>query len=164
MRPAAGDDVAAGVARAAYTVASAGGSLPLSSVDRTAITSAVCTVFGRADDIDLEQLTPIDSIDLVRLVDDPAVRLELVRVLTVIALLDGVVEQPKLSLVLDFASALHVHGEFLDAIVQLSVNHVRWVAFDQIRANVATIPAGRGCPTIRTGRPCRTTATRSTPR
>jgi hypothetical protein len=141
VRSAVSDDVAAGVARAAYTVASAGGSLPLSTADQRAIASAVRTVFGRTtDEVDVDQLTAVDSVDLVRLVDDPALRLDLVRVLAVIALLDGAVEQPKLSLVLDFASALHVHGEFVDAIAQLSLNHVRWVAFDQIRANVATIP------------------------
>ena len=75
-----------------------------------------------------------------RVVEDPATRLDLVRVLAVIALLDGAVEQRKLELVLDVASSLHVHGEFVDAVHQLALNHVRWVAYDQIRANVATIP------------------------
>ena len=54
--------------------------------------------------IDVGALSPIDSVDLVRVVDDPAVRLQLVRVLAVIALLDGVVEQPKLEAVLDIAT------------------------------------------------------------
>ena len=33
-----------------------------------------------------------------------------------------------------------MHGEFVDALLQLSIDHVRWVADDTIRANVATIP------------------------
>jgi hypothetical protein len=134
------DDQAAAIARAAFTVASAGGTRPLSVADQRAITSAVATVFRSDHDVDLGALRPIDSVDLVRVVDDPAVRLQLVRVLAVIALLDGLVEQPKLEAVLDIATALHVHAEFVDAIHQLSLNHVRWVAYDMIRANVATIP------------------------
>ena len=33
-----------------------------------------------------------------------------------------------------------MEAEFVDAIEQLSLDHVRWVAYDMIRANVATIP------------------------
>jgi hypothetical protein len=134
------DEQAAAIAGAAYTVASGRGTLPLSPADRRAITSALATVFGFAGAIDVATLQPLDSVDLVRVVEDPDVRLQLARVLAVIALLDGVVEQPKLEAVLDIATALHVHAEFVDAIHQLSLNHVRWVAYDMIRANVATIP------------------------
>jgi hypothetical protein len=133
-------DAATAVARAAYTVASAGGALPLSPADRRAIPTALATVFGATAPVDVDRLTPIDSVDLVRVVDEPGARLDLVRVAAVIALLDGIVEQVKLDLVLDLASALHVHADFVDAIHQLSLNHVRWVAADTIRANVATIP------------------------
>ena len=94
-------------------------------------------MFNRHDALDLDHLAPIASTDLVPIIDDPAMGLDLVRVL---ALLDGVVEQAKLELVIDVASALHVHAEFVDAIQQLVRDHVYWVADDTIRANVATIP------------------------
>jgi hypothetical protein len=128
------------VERAAYTVASAGGSTPLSVADRRAITSALRTVFGCDDEIDVDSLTVTSSTDVAEQLPSAATRLDLVRVLAVLALLDGVVEQPKLQLVVDMASALHVHAEFVDAIHQLSLDHVRWVGHDMIRANVATIP------------------------
>jgi hypothetical protein len=128
------------VACAAYTVASAGGSTPLSAEDRRAITSALWTVFGCRDEIEIDSLTVTSSTDVAEQVQSDATRLDLLRVLAVLALLDGVVEQPKLELVVDMASALHVHAEFVDAIHQLSLDHVRWVAHDMIRANVATIP------------------------
>ena len=133
-------EVATAVAGAAFTVATAGGTLPLSQADRAAITSVLPTVFSSGEPVDVDKLEPVVSGDLVRVVEDPSTRLDLVRVLAVIALLDGVVEQRKLELVLDVASSLHVHAEFVDAIHQLALNHVRWVAYDQIRANVATIP------------------------
>jgi hypothetical protein len=134
------DDQARAITRAAFTVATAGGTLPLSTADRRGITGALATVFNRDDAPDLDHLAPIASTDLVRVVGEPAMSLDLVRVLAVLALLDGVVEQAKLELVLDVASALHVHAEFVDAIQQLVRDHVHWVADDMIRANVATIP------------------------
>lgn len=140
MHDVASEPVATAIANAAYTVASAGGSLALSPADRAAIPSALRTIFGHAGAVDVDQLTTIASADLVRVVEDPALRLDLVRVLAVIALLDGAVEQPKLALVLDIATALHVQADFVDAIHQLALNHVRWAAYDMIRANVATIP------------------------
>ena len=129
------------VASAAHTVASAGGTTPLSPADRRAIGSALRTVFGCRDDIDLDALEVISSTHVAEVLEDPAARLDLVRVLAVLALLDGVVEQPKLELVVDMASALLVHAEFVDAVHQLSLDHVRWVGHDMIRANVATIPS-----------------------
>ena len=113
---------------------------PLSPADRLAITSSLRTVFGGRDDIDPDGLTVMASTDIAEQIEAPATRLDLVRVLAVVALLDGVVEQPKLELVVDVATALHVHAEFVDAIHQLSLDHVRWVGHDMIRANVATIP------------------------
>jgi hypothetical protein len=131
---------ASAIARAAYTVATTSGTTPLSAADHRAIASAMSTVFGHDGPVDVDSLTPIDSVDLVRIVEDDALRLTLVRVLGVLAFLDGVIEQGKLRLVLDIASALHVEAEFVDAIEQLSLDHVRWAAYDMIRANVATIP------------------------
>jgi hypothetical protein len=128
------------IARAAYTTATANGTAPLSAADRRAITGALRTVFGRDDDVDLDALAPIPSIDLVHSLNDEQLCTNVVRVLAVVAFLDGVVEQSKLEYVLDVASALHVHAEFVDALHQLALNHVRWVAHDMIRANVATIP------------------------
>jgi hypothetical protein len=45
------------IARAAFTTATAGGALPLSTADRRAITGALWTVFGGDRDLDLDVLT-----------------------------------------------------------------------------------------------------------
>jgi hypothetical protein len=128
------------IARIAFTVATAGGTTPMSDADRDAIASAVRVVFGHPEPVAVGGLDCTSSADLVRVVDDEAMPLDLVRVLAVIALLDGVIEQGKIGLVLDVASALHVHAEFVDGLHQLHLDHVEWAAFDMIRANVATIP------------------------
>ena len=130
------------LARAAFTVASTGGTTPLSEADRRAIVSALPTVFGCSPppDADVDSLDCVASGDLVRRIADPERRLELVRVLAVLALLDGAVEKGKLGIVLDVATSLHVHGEFVDALYQLTLDHARWARFDMIRAGTMTVP------------------------
>jgi hypothetical protein len=128
------------IARAAWTVASTAGTTPLSSADERAITGALATVFGSTDPVDLQALTPIASAELVRTITDPEGQLELVRVLAVLALLDGGIEKDKIALVIDMATALHVQAEFVDALTQLHLDHARWAGFDMIRANTMTIP------------------------
>ena len=128
------------IARAAWTVTSTAGTTPLSTADERGITGALATVFGSTDPIDLDALTPIASGELVRTIIDPEHQLELVRVLAVLALLDGGIEKGKIGIVVDIATALHVQAEFVDALTQLQLDHARWAGFDMIRANTMTIP------------------------
>lgn len=133
------DDQVEPVLGAMVTVAAAGGAAPLSPADQRGIVAALEVLFGRSD-VELgADLTGATSGEVAGAVEGEAAA-ELVRVLAVLALLDGVVEQPKLALVEDFATALRVHSEFVDDVVQLSLDHVGWVAHDLIRANVDTIP------------------------
>lgn len=67
-------------------------------------------------------------------------RLNAIRLLAVMALDDGVIEDTKLALVGRYAAALEVHADFVTAIAALLANDIAWAAFDQIRHNVATIP------------------------
>jgi hypothetical protein len=113
------------IARAAWTVASTAGTTPLSTADERGITGARSTVFGYHDPLDLHALTPIASGELVRTITDPERRLELIRVLAVLSLLDGGIEKDKLGLVVDMATALHVQAEFVDALSQLHLDHAR---------------------------------------
>jgi hypothetical protein len=128
------------IARAAWTVASTAGTTPLSTADERGITGALSTVFGYHDPVDLGALPRIASGELVRTITDPERRLELIRVLAVLALLDGGTEKGKLGIVVDMATALHVQAEFVDALTQLHLDHARWAGFDMIRANTMTIP------------------------
>jgi hypothetical protein len=98
------------------------------------------TVFGQSAIHDIDAVSTVSSGEVVRSIEDGDLRLNVVRVLAVVALLDGMIEKEKISLVLDFASALHVHAEFVDALHQLHLDHARWVGYDMIRANVFTIP------------------------
>jgi hypothetical protein len=85
------------IVRAASTVVTMGGTAPFSAADKRGISSAMVTVFGDTSERDLDSLKPISSGELVRVLGDEEVRLDLVRVLAVLALLDGMVEKPRSS-------------------------------------------------------------------
>ena len=72
---------ATAIAAAAWTVATTGGSTPLSAADRRGIASAMATVFGDTSLSDLDTIQPVSSGELVRLIDEDSLRLDLVRVL-----------------------------------------------------------------------------------
>ncbi|MEZ5134152.1 MAG: hypothetical protein R2699_03600 [Acidimicrobiales bacterium] len=67
-------------------------------------------------------------------------RLLCVRLAAVMAFVDGRVDDAKMTRVLALARALGVHADFVTAVHELLVGEVAWVAADQIRHNIATIP------------------------
>ena len=131
---------ASAIARALVSVASANGNLPLSAADRRAVDAAAPVLLGVDDVLDADRLDPIEPAGLADSVRDVPLRLWTIRMLAVMAFTDGVVESPKLQLVLDFADALEVRADFVRAIRELEHDNVRWAAHDAIRQNVASIP------------------------
>jgi hypothetical protein len=121
-------------------VASADQTEALSAADRAGIASGYRMVFGGEHLLDLDALELTTPVDLAAAIGDPDLRLNVVRVLAVMALVDGVVDQRKLQDVLAFAAALEVQQDFVQAVHELVQDHVAWVAFDEIRHNVETIP------------------------
>jgi hypothetical protein len=128
------------VLRAMRTVATAGGSEPMSNADRRGIAAAYHTVFGLDGEVEpdgLENLAPGDA--ATSIVGD-ALRFDAVKLLAVMALVDAVVDQTKLQLVVDFARALDVDEDFVTDLHHLLDNDIKWTAIDLLRHNIATIP------------------------
>ncbi len=128
------------VVRALGTVASAGGATPLSVADRRALRAAGPTVLGVEVGDDDGGLAPTAAADLAAAVASDDVRLTTARMLAVMAFTDGVVENAKLALAIEFAGALGVRADFVRALAELKADNVNWVAHDQIRQNVASVP------------------------
>ncbi|MCV7178130.1 hypothetical protein [Mycolicibacterium sphagni] len=131
---------AALVLAAMRTVASANNTLPLSTADVRGIRGAHTTVFGQPGALDVDALPSVSPEELRRVVSRDELRLNAIRMLSAMALNDGVIEDAKLALVGRYAAALDVHQDFVTAIAALLANDIAWAAFDQIRHNVATIP------------------------
>lgn len=133
-------DQAVAIVRAMATVASDRGGEPLSIMDRRGLDAAWQIVLGQVGPAGTEVLVPIDPAQVATTVVDAEVRLTAVRLAAVTAFVDGVVEQGKLQRVVDLAAALDVHPAFVQAIVHMAADDVRWAGLDMLRHNVASIP------------------------
>jgi hypothetical protein len=130
---------ATAVVAALADVASAGGAEALSLSDHGGLRAAWATVLEQPGDVP-ELSGPIDPASLAAAVVDPDVRLLCVRLAAVMAFDDGRVDEAKLRRVLLVADALDVRADFVTAVHELLAGDVAWVAADQIRHNIATIP------------------------
>lgn len=128
------------IVRAMATVAGAGGRQPRSAMDDIGLRAAWSTVFGLPEGVPVDQLAPIDAPTLAATVADPRLRLDAVRLLAVMAFVDGVVDDTKLRLVLDLAAALQIDARFVTALTHLLDDDIRWAGLDMLRANVESIP------------------------
>lgn len=131
---------ATAVLRAMRTVATAGGTEPMSNADRRGIAAAHHTVFGFDDDIEPDDLVNLGPDDAAGLLEGDELRFDAVKLLAVMALVDAVVDDAKLQLVLAFANALGVHEDFVEDLRHLVDDDVKWAAVDLLRHNIETIP------------------------
>jgi hypothetical protein len=134
------DDLQAeAVLRSLYTVATGGGSTPLSVADGWGVTGAHRTLLGRAGDVDLGTLTPIEPAEVATALGGEA-RLDLLRAQAVMVLVDAVIEDRKFSVLFDTADAFDVEPGFVTAYRSLMADDVATAAAGFLRANVASIP------------------------
>lgn len=131
---------AAAVVGALIGVAGLRGTVPLSRADVSGIAGVWHTVFGIGRPIGSDALTPVTPTEVADLVEDPSLRLLCVRLAAVMAFTDGTVDAAKLTEVVALADALGVDGDFVHAVHAMLAGDVAWVAADQIRHNIATIP------------------------
>lgn len=132
-------DSATAVLEALADVASAGGAESLSLADRAGLRAAWTTVLDQRGEVPDVGAGATPAAVAKRLTD-PDVRLLAVRLAAVMAFVDGRVDDAKLTHVLRLARALDVHADFVTAAHELLSGEVAWVAADQIRHNIATIP------------------------
>lgn len=136
----ASDAEAAAIVGALVGVASVGGTVSLSHADVKGIAGVWHTVFGIVRPIDGEVLAPGTPTEVAEAVPDPTMRLLCVRLAAVMAFVDGTVDDAKLAEVLRLADALGVDADFVHAVHSMLEGDVAWVAADEIRHNIATIP------------------------
>ena len=61
------------------------------------------------------------------------------RFLAVIALVDGVADEKKIAAVLEFATALDIHEDYLKELSEAALNHIQWVIADMNRQNIQSV-------------------------
>ena len=113
--------------------------------DRTALAAAARWMFG----VDTAAVTaPLPAIDPARLADAlsaPALRVEAVRFLTVMAFVDGTIDPAKIARVVEYADALGVHEESIDEIAAAARGSLDWALAHMVRDNMTSV-IGRPWP------------------
>ena len=134
MHIAATPDQARAILAAMLTVASSGRGA--SDADRASIAAAARCIFK----LDAPAPAPLRPADIAReLAANPELAKEAVSFATVMAFVDGEIDNAKLEAVLALAAALGVHADFVDDIVRLAQGRLRDATAHMIRANLQSI-------------------------
>jgi hypothetical protein len=139
MLPSATPAEARSILGAMASVASAAGTSPLSAADRATLEAAHHYVFRVTGALALDTLPPVSPARLAADIPDPALREHAARLLAVMALVDGRLDERKIGIVLEHAHALGIHADYLRQLAEAAQGHLQWVAMDMMRRNIGSI-------------------------
>lgn len=120
-------------------VATAGGSRSLTAADRRALDAFDRFVLRRDPTCDLEGLPQASPTQLAAALQGAEVRTHVVQFLVVMALVDGVIDEVKIAIVIDYAKALEVHEDAVRQVAELGRGNLAWVRADVQRQNLLSI-------------------------
>jgi len=127
-------DQARAILKTMFAIAAVG---PLTEADRASIVAAARYIFRL--DIDASTMTAPAATDLQLLAADPALANEAVRFATVMAFVDGTLDNKKLTAVLALAAKLGVKQDFVDDVAELAQGHLHDATAHMIRANLESV-------------------------
>lgn len=133
-------DQARAILKAMYSVAAAG---PVTDADRASINAAMHYIFRLNPDPSVMQVP--SPAELQALAANPALANEAVRFATVMAFVDGKLDDAKLQTVLGLAAKLGVKEDYVNDIAELAQGHLHDATAHMIRANMESI-LGRPWP------------------
>lgn len=133
-------DQARAILKTMFSVAAAG---PVTDADRASINAAARYIFRLAADPSV--MAPPSAAELQSLAADPALANEAVSFATVMAFVDGTLDNKKLNAVLALAATLGVKADFVDDVAELAQGHLHDATAHMIRANMESI-LGRPWP------------------
>ena len=122
---------------AMHAVAAAGPTV--TEADRASVVAAARFIFRLDPPPDLAGLTAPRQVELEALAAKPALATEAVRFATVMAFVDGTLDNAKLNAVLRLAATLGVRADFVDDIAEVAQGHLRDATSHMIRANLESL-------------------------
>jgi tellurite resistance protein len=125
------------ILKAMHAVAAAGPAV--TEADRASLRAAARYIFKLALPPDIATLAPPTSDELAALKAKPDLATEAVRFATVMAFVDGNLDNAKLAAVLQLADTLGVTTDFVHDIAQVAHGHLRDATAHMIRANLESI-------------------------
>jgi hypothetical protein len=127
-------DQARAILKAMYSVAAAG---PVTDADRASINAAMHYIFRLNPDPSVMRVP--SPAELQALAASPALANEAVRFATVMAFVDGKLDDTKLQTVLGLAGKLGIKEDYVDDIAKLAQGHLRDATAHMIRANLESV-------------------------
>jgi hypothetical protein len=127
-------DQARAILKAMYSVATAGS---VTDADRASINAAARYIFRLAPDTSV--MTSPSAAELQALAANPALANETASFATVMAFVDGKLDDTKLEAVLALAGKLGVKADYVDDVAKLAQGHVRDATAHMVRANLESI-------------------------
>src|SRR5688572_24610990 len=125
------------VLSAMLAVASSVGAL--TEADRASIAAAARYIFRLKQPVDLASLAPPDGETLNMLSANTELARETASFATVMAFVDGRIEEAKLRKVLELAASLGVRDDFIDDIAKLAQGRLQDATAHMIRANLESV-------------------------
>jgi|SRR4030088_2354085 tellurite resistance protein len=137
------------ILKAMRAVAAAGPAI--TAADRASIVAAARYIFQIELTPDLAGLAAARAEELEALAAKPDLATEAVRFATVMAFVDGTLDNAKLDAVTGLAATLGVKADFVDDIAEVAQGHLRSATARMVRANLESLTANRRIRTT----PCR---------
>jgi hypothetical protein len=135
------NDAALLVLAALRRVATAGGSRCLTAADRRALDAFDRFVMWRDPASDLDDILEASPTQLAATLQSDDVRTHVVQFLVVMAFVDGVIDEVKIPIVIDYAKALEVQEDAVRQLAELGRGNLAWVRADVQRQNLLSIIA-----------------------
>jgi len=110
----------------------------LSDTAHKALVAAAKHVFDPSD-IRVEDLPPVTAHELADVLKTETVAGWAVRFLSVMALVDGVLDKGKIAMVLEYAAALEVCEPYLKQLSEAARDHLEWALADMTRQNIKSL-------------------------
>ena len=120
-------------------VATGRGTAPLSAADRIALDAFDRFILRRESGLDPDALPDVSPAQLAAAIADADARNHVVQFLVVMAVVDGVVGERRISVVVEYARALDSHEEAVRQLAELGRGNLAWVRADMARQNLLSI-------------------------
>jgi len=120
-------------------VATAGGKVTLTEADRVSLTAAHRYMLRQEGPLDIGALSAPAPADLADRLDDAEQADKALKMLAVMALVDGTVAPAKIALLESYAEALGRKSDYLQELAEAAQGHLRWAGMDMVRHNMLSI-------------------------
>lgn len=111
----------------------------LSEADDRTLAGASLYLFGQTQPLDVANLIAVSPAALATVIPDAALRESALKFLTIMAFVDGKLDNAKIARVIDYAKAFGLHEGYIDDMAEAAQGHVQEALAHMVRSNMESI-------------------------